>query len=359
MMGTRSMEARRAGMPAKGPALSSAEMAQFFEMWGAMTSAGIPAARALDGLREQPGWERPLEATVRALEAGYSVSRSFARGGFRDPMVIGLLRLAEETGTLDQAIAELAQLFRWRSELSGELKSMMIYPTILTISCALLVGLGPPFLMRPILDFLASSGQALPWATVLLMAMVGVMSSPWFWLGATLLVGALVWGGGTFARRSPERYESYLLRLPGIGDCWAQVVSVRFGKALLSGLGSGCSMLNSLEMAAACCGSTTVGAQGQEAKARLLAGEPLEKVFEPFSGLDRLLVRSIPLALESGAVESMLGAVLRLTQERLRHHIDRALALLEPLLIGFMGGLVALCVLATVAPMMTLLGGLG
>lgn len=359
MMETRSIEAGRARTVTRAPALSSAEMAQFFEMWGAMTSAGIPAAQALDGLREQPGWERPLEATVSSLESGYSVSRSFQRGGFRDPMVIGLLRLAEETGTLDQAIAELAQLFRWRAELSAELRSMMIYPTILTVSCALLVGLGPPFLMRPILDFLAGSGQTLPWATVFLMAMVGVLSSPWFWLGATLFTGALVWTGRSLVRHHRERCEAYLLRLPGVGDCWAQVVSVRFGKALLSGLSSGCSMLNCLEMAAACSGAATVKAQGREAGARLLAGKPLEKVFEPFCGLDRLLVRSIPLALESGAVEPMLGAVLRLTQERLRHHIDRALALLEPLLIGFMGGLVALCVLATVAPMMSLLGGLG
>ena len=86
------------------PSLDDAQTAQFFEMLAAMASAGIPIVKALDGLSEHPGLVRPVFSTVRALESGHSLTRSFALGGFQDPVVIGMLQLGESTGTLSNVI---------------------------------------------------------------------------------------------------------------------------------------------------------------------------------------------------------------------------------------------------------------
>jgi type II secretory pathway component PulF len=340
-----------------GPAVSQAQTAQFFEMLRALIASGIPVTRALDGLRDQPEMAIPLTRTLRALESGHSLSRSFALGGFADPMVLGLLQLGERTGTLDKVVAELATLFRWRAQLTAELRSRLTYPIILAVSCALMVGLGPPLLLRPILDFLTQTGSPLPLATRALLALVSVLSSPWFWVAAPTLAWLAVGGVKRLVLQSPLAVERWLLGRPVLGACLSQLYSVRFGRALQGALSSGYPLLGAVELAARCSGSAVVEDEGRAVCAALVAGQTPEKAFEALSSLDPLLRRCIPLGLSLGAVEALLGAVVRLTEEKLRHAMDGLLALLEPVLLAFMGVLVGLCIMATVSPMMSLLQG--
>lgn len=339
------------------PGLGPAETAQLFEMLKAMLSAGIPLPRALDGLRDHPVLAVPLLHTLNALESGHSLSRSFAMGGFSDPMVLGLLRLGERTGTLDKVVAELASVFRWRSQLRSELKAKLTYPILLASSCALLVGLGPPFLLRPVLDFLTQTGTALPPATKLLLFLVSALCSPWFWLGATVLGWVSLRGLTRIWRRSPQEIERWLLSRQVVGRCLRLLYSARFGRALLGGLAAGYPLLGALELAAGCSGSAVVQEEGRIVNAAMIAGEPPEKAFLALGSLDPLLVTCVPLGLALGAVESLLEAVLRLLEEKFRHSIEALLAMLEPVLLAFMGALVGLCIMATVSPMMALLRG--
>lgn len=341
----------------QAPGMGLPATAQFFEMLGALTRAGIPVVRALDSLSGQPELSRPLWHTVKALESGHTLSRAFAIGGFSDPMVLNLIQLGERTGTLDRVIGELATLFRWRAQLRAELKSRLTYPAILALSCALLVGLGPPLLLKPILDFLAQTGGQLSGATLALLAFVKVLSSPWFWLSAPLALWSLRATAVGLCRRSPARVERWTMAQPVVGPCLRLLYSVRFGRALLSGLGSGFPLLAGLELAARCSGSAVLREQGEAACNSLIAGDTPEQAFAQLESLDPLLRQSIPLGMSLGSVETLLGAVLRLSEERLRHNIDQVLALLEPILLGFMGALVGFCILGTVSPMMSLLQG--
>lgn len=329
--------------------------AQLFEMLQTMLAAGVPLAQALDGLRRQAELSRPLERTLRAVESGHSLSRAFALGGFTDPMVLSLLQLGERTGTMDKVVAELATAFRWRSRLRAELRSRLAYPVILAVACALLVGLGPPLLLRPILDFLQTSGATLPLATRALLGFIELLSAPWFWPPFLALLAAVASLGRRRYRQAPLVAEGWLIRQPVLGPCLRQLYTARFGRAMLAGLASGYPLLGAIELAASCSGSGRVQEQSGLACHALRMGETPESAFAALTDLDPLLRDSIPLGLSLGAVEGLLGAVLRLTEEKLRYRIEALLALLEPILLAFMGGLVALCILATVSPMMSLL----
>lgn len=321
-----------------------------------MASAGIPIVKALDGLSEHPGLVRPVFSTVRALESGHSLTRSFALGGFQDPAVIGMLQLGESTGTLSKVISELAALFRWRAQLRAELKARLTYPVILAVACALLVGLGPPLLLRPILDFLAQSGASVPPATRLVTGLVHIMSTGWFWAGAVAMLGLSRGALVAALRRRPERWEGLASRSPA-GRFFQLLASVRFAKALGSALASGYPLLGGVELACQCSGSYRMVEDGRQACSRLIAGATPEQAFEAFASLDPLIRQAITLGMASGTVETLLEAVTRLQQERLRDELERTLTLLEPFLLAFMGGMVGLCILATVSPMMSLLQG--
>jgi type IV pilus assembly protein PilC len=337
--------------------LSEAQTAQFFEMLQSLSGAGISMVKALDGLSESEEFSEPLSQTVRALEAGHSLSRSFARGGFCDPLIGGLLQLGETTGTMDKAIAELARVFRWRAQLAAELKSRLTYPVILAVACALLVGLGPPLLLQPILQFLTQSGAALPWATRAMLMLVDLLGSPLFWI--CLLGGVLLcWRGATaFFRSHPAEVESWLLERRLLGRPLALLSSLRFARALQSGLGTGYPLLQGIELAARCSGSHRMKDDARIACALLIAGVAPEDVFRAFTFLDPLIRTSITLGLATGAPDTLIGAVARLQEEQLRQDVEKALVLLEPILLGFMGIMVGACVLATVSPMLTLLQG--
>jgi type II secretory pathway component PulF len=209
-----------------------------------------------------------------------------------------------------------------------------------------------------VLEFLTQSGAPLPWATRALLGYVSLLSSPLFWLALALavLIGVQVLVLAS-RRGSALRFEGWLMRTPRLGRCATDFYSLRFGRALLSGLASGYPLLGAVDLAARCCGSATIEQQARAVTAAMVAGQTPEQAFGQMVALDPVLVRCIPLGLSLGQVEPLLGAGLRLGEERLRCSVEAFLALLEPVLLAFMGGLVALCVLATVSPMLSLLQG--
>lgn len=328
---------------------------RFFEMLSTMLASGVPLVQGLEALRRQPELAAPLERTQRALLSGHSLSRAFALGGFRDPVVLGLLQLGERTGTLDRVVGELASIFRWRYRLHSELKSRLTYPALLALACAILVALGPPLMLRPILDFLRQSGAELPVATRLLLGFVESVCSPSFWMAGSAALALALWFGRRLIRRAPGFGERWLLSRPVIGACLSQLYTARFGRALQAGLGTGYPLLAAMELAAVCSGSAVVEDECRVACAALRDGETPERAFQCFRSLDPLLRSAVPLGLSIGAVESLLGAVLHLTEEKLRYRVDELLGVLEPVLLMAMGAGVALCILATVSPMMSLL----
>lgn len=326
-----------------------------FEMLATMLSAGVSLVQALEALRRQPEFSQPLERTQRALMSGYSLSRSFALGGFRDPVVLALLQLGERTGTMEHVVRELASIFRWRYRLHAELRGRLTYPALLALACTVMVALGPPLMLRPILDFLRHSGAKLPLASQVLLALIDGLSSPVAWLALAAGLAGVAWSARELARRVPVAGERWLLERPILGACMSQLYTARFGRSLLAGLATGYPLPAAMELAASCTSSAVVGEQCQRACAALRNGESPEQAFAYLESLDPLLRSAVPLGLAMGAVESMLSAALRMTEEKLRHRVDDLLALLEPALLMLMGGGVALCILATVAPMMSLL----
>lgn len=337
--------------------LSAEESARLFLMLQTMLASGIPVTRALDGLRDQAPWALPLQRTLTALEAGHGLARAFALGGFSDPMLLGLLQLGERTGTLESSVGRLAELFTWRARVQAELRAKLTYPLILSLACALFVGLGPPFLLRPILDFISATGTVLPWTTRLLMAGLEVLSSPWLWLTLAASLGLLV----GFVRATQARwrgaFEARVLSWPGIGRCWARLVSLRFGKALNAALASGYPLLGAIDLAARCAGSERLERVGQRVVQSMVAGQTPEQAFAELNSLDPLLARGVPLGLSLGQVEPILNACLAIQEQSLQSEIASLLSLLEPFLLSLMGALVTLCILATVSPMLALLQG--
>ena len=327
-------------------------------MWSTMLAAGIPAFRALEILASNSEWKDSLETVLEKISSGHSLAYSFRQGGVEDPMILGVLGMAEKAGTLQVSILELAALFRWRSKFRAELMSKLTYPILLTISCALFVGLVPPLLLRPILEFLLQTGQPIAWSTALLWGFVQFSSSPLsIFLGAALLAGVL-WEARRRFASSPSALEDVAQRIPVLRRCWWSIVSLRFGRALLSALGTGYPILGALQLSAACSGSRVLTCQAANASRKLLEGESLPQVLDCLEAVDPLLRTNLVLAMEAGTVEPLLGATLELMGGKLNFEIESLLLLLEPLLIGFMGLLVALCVLGTVSPMMAMLGAL-
>ncbi len=332
--------------------------ARLYRMLSAMVGAGIPVDKALDSLAEQREFQIGLRRTLKALESGHSLAQAFQKGGIADTMVLRLLHLGQSTGNLDEILLSLADLFEWRVRLRAELISRMTYPLILSIACALLVGLGPPLLLRPILDFLRTSGQPLPPATQLVMLLAEGLSSPWTWLALLTGAFATVVAISRMRLQRLASVERQALRIPGLGRFLTSLYSVRFLKALLTCLGSGYPLLSSLTLAADCSQSHVLKEQTHKAASKLIAGEVGLKCWGQLGMLDPMVRNALEIGLGSGKLEPVLQAILKLQDEQLQTALERGLSLLEPIVLGFMGMMVALCILATVSPMMSLLQGI-
>ncbi len=335
-----------------------AAQARLFRMLWVQYQSGITFEQAIAGLMDGPGMGWSVQRVYHHLQDGYSISASFRKAGFSDPVIVPMLALGERTGQLDRSLSALADLLEWRTKLRSELSSRLVYPLILSAACVLLVCLLPVVLSGPMLDFLQQSGQALPRSTEFLIGILAVVSTPWFWVTAMLfLIPTTYWVFWAW-RNKPAARERLLLRIPGISAFLRAVVTARFSKAFLSCHQAGYPLLSSLELSARCAGSPLLESQAEKLCQAIASGKQLEKRWGDLALLEPLVVSSLKVGSSTGRLEQVLGGMIGLVNDRIRATLDKMLASLEPLLLATMGLMVGAVIIATASPMSSLLEGL-
>ena len=130
-------------LPFVGPLLYKALMARFTRLFAMAQQAGVPLIRSLEVIAGAVG-NRFMEARILAmrtgLERGDSITRTAAASRLFDPLVMQMLAVGEEAGTLDELLAEVARHYDDEVDYGIERLSDTLEP-LLTLLVAVVVGL--------------------------------------------------------------------------------------------------------------------------------------------------------------------------------------------------------------------------
>jgi general secretion pathway protein F len=261
-----------------------------------------------------------------------------------------MVEAGEASGRLDEILDRLADYTEEQQYLRQKLGVALIYPVLLTVVAILIVTALLTYVVPEVVRVFEQTGQQLPLLTRSLIASSEFIRGN----GVYLLVGTvgLVIFSLYMLRRPSVRYQRdlWLLRLPFINRLSRIVNTSRLARVLAILTGSGVPLLEALRIGAQVISNMPIREAVLEAAASVREGGRLHETLNRSGYFPPLLVHMLAAGEESGELESMLDRAAIHHERELGTMVSAATALIEPLLILVMGGIVLLIVLAILLP---------
>jgi len=334
--------------------LSDAELGWLTRQIASLLAARLPLDAALTATLEQAEKRHIAQAlaAVRAdVRAGHRLAEALATRPRDFPDIYrALVAAGEESGDLAQVMEKLADYIEQRNALRGKVATAFIYPAIVGLVSVAIVFFLLGYVVPQVIGAFNQTHQQLPLLTrIMVAASEGVRD--WGLAGTALAAAAAAaWRWSLRAPAARLRWHSRVLGLPLAGRFVLEVNAARFASTLAILTGSGVSLLRALQAAGQTLTNNRLRAAVDDASARVREGAPLaaslqaQKVFPP------LLIHLIASGERTGDLAPMLERASRTLSADLERRAMAMTALLEPLMILIMGGIVLVIVLAVMMP---------
>jgi type II secretory pathway component PulF len=315
----------------------------------ALLAAGLPLTKAIETTRDVVGGElaRVLDAVLDDVRGGKPLAQSLgAHPDVFGPLYVGVVRAGERSGRLGRIVDRLADELERQDELRSRIVSASIYPAALVVlggaSVLVLLVLVVPRFGALLLD----AGAELPPVTAGLLSLSDFVRSSWMYLAALgLAVGSAV----AAAASSPtgrEHFSRLLLGLPVIGPVRRGLLAARFSRLLGVLLEGGAPLVTGLADAAESLADPVGAREVDRIREEVRVGTSFHRSVASGSVFPSELARLVAVGEESGRLAEFLGRAADLFERRSMRAMERAVTLLEPVVIVVFGGLVAIVALA-------------
>jgi type II secretory pathway component PulF len=323
-----------------------------------MTDTGVPLADALDAIRQQGSSSAlsvMLEDIATRVKSGEEFSAALAEHSrVFPPMYVAMVRAAEVSGTLGVMLDRVADYLVEEYETRKKVIGALIYPCVM-MGFALAVTV---FLMAFVLPRFAEiySGHqaALPAPTQMLMNISHVFTHQWYFLLAGTV--ALVVGARMLLRSPAGQYWWFdtKLKIPLIGRMLHTLYTVRCLRTLSTLIGTGVAMLEAVVITRQIVGHGPFARLWDDVGVALQQGHQLSEPLFDSKLIPRAVSQMIAAGERTGKLAEVMDRVAMFCDRELKDQIRTCTAMIEPIMIAAMGGIIGTVVMALLLPIFTI-----
>jgi general secretion pathway protein F len=333
-----------------------AEVAIMTRQLATLIGAGFPLVSAMDALMAQfpgPALKKMVAKVKNAVVEGSSFAD--ALGSFPtvfSGIYVNMVRVGETSGTLEIVLNRLAEITEKQEELKNRVVTAMIYPLLIMcvgflILCFLFI-----YVIPNITSIFKDMDQQLPLPTQILITTSELFKSYW-WLLAILIIGALI--GLRHMRKSVKGrrwMDQKILKLPMAGPLACKLAAARFTRTLGSLLDNGISMLPAMGIVKNIVGNVIIAEVVENAGTEVGKGQALSKTLNAGGVFPPMAIQMIQVGEQSGNLEDMLKKVAEVFEREVETSVMRMTALLEPIMVLLMAGVVLFIILSIFLPIL-------
>jgi len=331
------------------------ELVVFTRQFATMIDAGLPLVQCLDIQAEQQE-NKSFGETLGRVKSDVEQGSTFAEALTKHPRIfdelyVNLVTAGEIGGVLDTILNRLSAYLEKADSLKRKVKSAMVYPsTVMVVALAvlalLLVKVIPVF-EKMFADF----GGELPAPTQFVINL-----SNWMQHWIVLIIASVVAFSVAYVqarRRSPRfRYQTdaFYLKLPLFGALLRKVAVARFSRTFSTMLSSGVPILDALDICAKTSGNKVIEAGLQKVRAAISEGKTIAEPLKAVGVFPGMVVQMIAVGEQTGAMDSMLAKLADFYDDEVDAAVDGLTAMLEPLMMVFLGGTIGTILIAMYLP---------
>ena len=333
--------------------ISIRDKAVFFRQLSTMMSSGLTLASALDILKDQTKNKRLAYAVVQVkkmLDNGVSLAAAMKSRPEFNTLMVAMVQAGEEGGLLDVTVDRLASFLEKQENLQRKIKGALTYPTVIMTFATLVLYLMVTVIVPKFKGALDNLNTELPWITTVIFDLADFFGNKWYIILGAIVALVAIWvvlGSSKATRPFVDRVR---LRVPVFGDLQYKAIMARSTRTMGSLVQAGVPILSCLEMAGEVSDNYEVRQGFAALREAAKRGQGLGETAKGLKIFPLMVAHMIAIGEQTGRLEEMMNKVADWFEAELDVKVGQLNSLLEPMLIVFVGGVVAVIAMAIFFP---------
>ncbi|MHB8926911.1 MAG: type II secretion system F family protein [Bacillota bacterium] len=330
-------------------------LAVFCRQFATMIGAGVPILTSLKILADQTENRRlgaALKKVSEEIEAGETLTNAFRKQGTTFPLILtNMIAAGEVGGILEDVFERMGEHFEKENAVTQKVRSAMIYPMVVSIVAIGVVIFLVGWVLPSFVGLFQSSGVALPTPTLILLGFSRILRTYWYAIAAGLVLGGLGYRRWASTQKGAYRIDAIALRAPIFGGLVLRRSLSRFCRTLSTLLKSGVPVMVAMSVVEKTVGNRVVAGIVRKAQVALRDGLPMSGPLRQSGTFPAMVIEMMVVGEETGAMDTMLQKVADFYDKEIDSSVERMTAMIEPLIIVGLGGVVAFILVSMIMPM--------
>ena len=341
------------------PAIKAGDIAVFSRMLATMMSAGVPLMQSMQIIgegHENASMQEMILAIKSDVESGTSLAESLAKFPLHfDDLFISLVNAGEQSGTLETLLDEIATYKEKTEALKAKIKKALVYPTAILVVAFVVTAILMIFVIPQFEALFTGFGADLPGLTKAVIHLSQVFQEYW-WLifGSVIGVVMSIMQARKRSRKVQHFFDRLLLKIPVIGEVVYKGAIARFSRTFSTMFKAGVPLVEAMVSVAGATGNIVFSEATMVMRDDVSTGTQLNKAMSDTQLFPNMVVQMVAIGEESGSLDSMLAKVADFFEREVDDAVDNMTALMEPLIMVVLGGLIGTLVIAMYLPIFKL-----
>ncbi|MDP2664278.1 MAG: type II secretion system F family protein [bacterium] len=313
----------------------------------------VESLRVLSGQAKNQDFKERIIELSQDVEAGTPFSKALARHSkIFSSFYVAMVKSGEVAGKLSDVLDYLADHLEREYYLTAKAKGAMVYPALIVLVVLLVLFLMVFFVMPQLTEVLVAGGQELPLVTKMVIAFANLLKD-WGILLLIVAVAIIFFSFRYYLTESGGKlFDRKFLVIPLVGGLLKMIYTARFAENLSTLISGGLPIAQALETVADIIGNSAYKEIIFEARDKVRRGERISAILSKYPDLfSPVFVQMILVGEETGTLDTTLINIVGFYQKEIDRSLDSVLSILEPVLIIFLGVMVAGLMLSILMPL--------
>ena len=343
----------------KKPKIKPGDIAIFSRMLATMMQAGLPLMQALQIIGEghdNLSMKDLILAIKSEIEGGSNFAEALAKFPlYFDDLFISLIAAGEHSGQLETLLEEIATYKEKSEALKTKIKKALTYPIAILVVAFIVTVILMIFVIPQFETLFSGFGAELPALTQFVIKLSLWFQSYWYWV--VFAVAMTIFVIKESNRRSHKVHAFFdrsLLKIPIIGSVLENGAIARFTRTFSTLFKAGVPMVEAMDSVAGATGNIVFSDATLIMKDEVATGTQLNIAMRETNLFPSMTIQLVAIGEESGSLDAMLAKVAEIFESEVETAVDNMTAMMEPLIMSFLGVVIGTLVIAMYLPIFKL-----
>lgn len=343
--------------------VSKKDLAIFFRQLSVMLESRVPVVQSLASLAEQTSkhnFKKVVTEVSTLVEEGIPLSGALAsHPDIFNNFYVNLVKSGEASGNISASLNYISEHLEREDDIASQLKHAMVYPAFVVCVLMVVIGIIIIEVMPKITALIKESSTEPPFFTVMMINFYDFLGRYWWALliGLFFVVVSLIYYFHTSLGK--KNLNTLSLKVPFVGAVLKKVFLARFCGNISTLLISGISINKALKITEDTVNNVVYKKIIVEIGKEVSEGEKMSMVMAKHQDyFPSFVVTMIKVGEETGKLDKTLVEVVAFYQKEIKRSIDLLTSLIEPIMIIFLGIIVAVLAVSVLAPLFGALGSI-